>query len=124
MSKGRIKEINYESARPLIGIKQGVKKSQQPKFENDSRYKGGRGTYSSIIDSIPSGIIFTVKAYDLDQDIHVDLKSEILSHNNMGRVSPPLINYIKEKNEGRKVRVVKVDGEYTIALDDIDIDYR
>lgn len=124
MSKGRIKEVNYESSRALFGVTQGVKKSQQPKYENDRRYKGGMGSYSRFMESIPSGIIFTVKAYDLNQDIHIDLKSEILSHNDMGRVSPPLISYIKEKNEGRKVRILKVDGEYMIDLKDIDIDYK
>lgn len=124
MSKGRIKKIYYQESRPIFEVVQNVKKHQQRKYEQNIEYKGGFGSYSRAIDSIPSAIIFKVNSYELDEDIYLNLKDKILSLNNMERVSKELICYLQEKNEGRKVRVMKVAGEFTINLDDIDTHYK
>lgn len=124
MSKGRIKAVYYQESMPIFEVVQKVKKYEQSKYENDDRYKGGFGSYSRAVDSIPSTIIFKVKSYQLDQDVYIDLKEEILSHNNMKKVSKKLIAYLQDNNEGRKVRISKMGSEWTINLDDIDIDYR
>ncbi|MGR5962006.1 hypothetical protein ACT7DN_11245 [Bacillus paranthracis] len=73
---------------------------------------------------MPSSIIFKVKAYDLDKDIFINLKEKILEHNNMKRISPQLIEFLKKNNKGRKVTLLEETEGTTIKLEDIDISYK
>lgn len=103
--KGRIVEIEKHQNRGVY-IKQGVKGSEQYKYNN---YPGGNGIY--VTGGEYYGTVFNVKiyVYDFEKSVIFDVYEDILSIAGKKRISPQLLQTI-ESNEGKKVNVYTNDG--------------
>lgn len=109
--KGRIVEIEKHQSCSVY-IKQGVKGSEQYKYNN---YPGGNGTY--VMGGEYYGTVLNVKiyVYDFDKSVVFDVYEDILAIVGKKRISPTLLQTI-ESYEGKKVNVYTDDG-YNFTFD-------
>lgn len=108
--KGRIVEIERENI--SIGyLHQGIKGSKQYKYDNNSKFKGGNGTYVKYEESL-NRINMKIYVYGLDKCKYIDIRDEILKINNKNvRVSAQLLKKIVNANVGKKVSLKIENGE-------------
>lgn len=103
--KGRIVEIEKYQSRATY-IKQGVKGSDQYKYDN---YTGGNGTY--VIGGEYFGTVLNVKIFifDINSCKTFDVYEDVLKLSGKKKISSLLLETI-ESHEGDKVDVYTADG--------------
>lgn len=115
--KGRIKSI-YKEENTITYVTQGVKKADQYKYNH---YSGGNGSYVTDSDYERPDIIVEYKAYDSGRLCKQAITNEVLEYNSMKRISPQLLNWLKENNEGVKI---KLNSNDTFDISEINIAYK
>ena len=109
--KGRIVEISKRYG-GFIRIIQGIKKDQQPSY--DQQYWGSNGSYV-ISDESYSGIYAKVSVFDFDNKaIEIEIREIVINHYEWQRVSDKRVLELKNKLVGKKVTIIGNDKEYTI----------
>ena len=99
-----IRRVNFTSC----VVTQGIKKGKQGYYNNSPFFNGSNGTYSHDYETETSIIVklciyetpTSPKAYG-----EVDIRPMILDTLNKSRVSAKRLDFIREANKGRKVRV-------------------
>lgn len=107
--KGRIVEIE-KNIHQAAYLKQGIKKQEQQKYDNNIKYYGSNGSYVTGFEYFGTTVDVKIYIYDLDKCISFDIRDFILKVNGKQKISSKLLDYIIEKNKGKKV-TVQVENE-------------
>ena len=117
MGKGRILEINkYSSSVPFV--KQGVKKSEQYKYEN--HLPGGNGTY--VTGGMYLGTHLDVKISIYDDDNHVytfDVYEQVKEATGKKSISPQLMEKLKSHLHEKVDIEIDKSGNYLFDVTQI-----
>ena len=103
--KGRITRIEREDIKSC-SVKQGIKKSDQRRYEESNKYAGSNGTYFSNFETIPQiNMYLTIYATENTEEhrVKIDIRDSILEKNNLQRISSKKLKEIQDANVGQKV---------------------
>lgn len=123
MSKGRIVDIKTDNT-TIAFLTQGIPQSKQRFYDNDPRYHGSNGTYVSGFQSAYC-LNVIISIYDVDNHAFpFDIRDYVLQKNQMQKVSPQLLNYLKKNNVGKKVEVSYNNGQWFFDPTQLDVNYK
>ena len=121
--KARIMSIERVTFTSCV-VTTGIKKWQQPYYNNHPGYKGHNGAYAHDFESETPQILVKLCIYETPTEpkdyVTIDIRDRILAATGQTRVSAQRLQYIIDNNKGRKVRVMydKESGKLSF-IDDL-----
>lgn len=116
--KGRIVEIE-KNVHQVNYVTTGIGKKYQPYY--DARFGGSNGTYVTDSEYYGTTIDMKVFVYDIEKCVTFDIRDLILHANQKSKVSSKLLNYVIEKNQGKKIDLLYHEKQITFLPEQLNI---
>lgn len=116
--KGRIVEIE-KNVHQVNYVTTGIGKKDQPYY--NARFGESNGTYVTGSEYYGTTIDMKVFVYDIDKCVTFDIRNLLLHANQKSKVSAKLLNYVIEKNQGKKIDLLYHDNQITFLPEQLNI---